>query len=357
MSRIDWLMLKRFAGRIGMVLIVCYGFMIMIETFDIGRFQRLNSLFGLGAAVFSLMASAARWTLKALPIVVLLGSLLALIDLQGRREIVAAKAAGMSIWRLARAPVLAVFLAGLLTTVGVERLVTEVNRSINPLPPGSTSVFTGSSRVWLSQEGGPGGHYVVQAGGIGPDRTSLTDATFFMTADPGGSRYSAPLAVLEADGWRLPEALQIRTNGAPLALPDFRIGSTMTPPELRLKLGASEDLTFTELAAALASPLADATTRNAIATRFGRMLSLPLLLAGAMLIAFAFTAGYRRTQQYGVAGLFGIVLGFVVFVTTEMADRAGSAGVIDPTFAAWGPAVVAIVIGMTVLLYKEDGRS
>jgi lipopolysaccharide export system permease protein len=45
----------------------------------------------------------------------------------------------------------------------------------------------------------------------------------------------------------------------------------------------------------------------------------------------------------------------VVFVLTEMADRAGSSGALDPTFAACGPAFVAILIGLTVLLYKEDG--
>jgi lipopolysaccharide export system permease protein len=51
------------------------------------------------------------------------------------------------------------------------------------------------------------------------------------------------------------------------------------------------------------------------------------------------------------------VLGFVVFLVTEMADRAGSAGVLDPTFAAVGPAFVAVLTGLTVLLYKEDGRA
>jgi lipopolysaccharide export system permease protein len=53
--------------------------------------------------------------------------------------------------------------------------------------------------------------------------------------------------------------------------------------------------------------------------------------------------------------VYAILIGFVVFVITEMADRAGSAGSLDPTFAACGPAFVAIVIGLTVLLYREDG--
>jgi lipopolysaccharide export system permease protein len=116
-------------------------------------------------------------------------------------------------------------------------------------------------------------------------------------------------------------------------------------------------MTFFELAAALSARMTDSGLRAAIAMRFMRLLTLPILLVGSLFIAFAFTAGYRRSSGYGVAVLYGIVLGFVVFVITEMADRAGSAGVLDPTLAAIGPGFVAIVIGLTVLLHKEDGRA
>lgn len=84
---------------------------------------------------------------------------------------------------------------------------------------------------------------------------------------------------------------------------------------------------------------------------------MPLMLIGSLMIAFAFTAGYRRTNKYGVAVLYGVVLGFVVYVIQEMAGMAGVAGVLKPAYAATGPAFVAIVIGVTVLLHKEDGRA
>ncbi len=88
-----------------------------------------------------------------------------------------------------------------------------------------------------------------------------------------------------------------------------------------------------------------------------RQLVLPVLLMGAVLIGFAFASGYRRTNKYGVAVLYGVVLGFVVYVVTELASQSGLAGVLDPTFAGAGPAFVAIVIGLTVLLFREDGRT
>lgn len=91
--------------------------------------------------------------------------------------------------------------------------------------------------------------------------------------------------------------------------------------------------------------------------RFLRLLAMPLVLAGSMVIGFAFTAGYRRNNKYGTAVLYGVVLGFVVYVITELAAMAGGAGALEPLFAAVAPAVVAIIIGTTVLLYKEDGRA
>jgi lipopolysaccharide export system permease protein len=114
-------------------------------------------------------------------------------------------------------------------------------------------------------------------------------------------------------------------------------------------------MTFYDLADALAGRITDPLLHRAVLTRFLRLLALPVLLVGALFIAFAFTAGYRKTNAYGRAIVYAILTGFVVFVITEMADRAGSAGALDPTIAACGPALVAIVIGLTVLLYREDG--
>jgi lipopolysaccharide export system permease protein len=129
----------------------------------------------------------------------------------------------------------------------------------------------------------------------------------------------------------------------------------MTLNDLQLKFKSTEDMTFYELAALLSTNVSDVALRNAVLTRFLRLLCLPALLVGSLFIAFAYTAGYRRTNGYGRAIIFAILTGFVVFVVTEMADRAGSAGVLDPIFAAAGPAFVTLVIGLTILLYKEDG--
>ena len=76
--------------------------------------------------------------------------------------------------------------------------------------------------------------------------------------------------------------------------------------------------------------------------------------AGAKL---AIASGYRRTNLLGWMVLYGISSGFVVYVAAELANQSGFAGVLDPTLAAAGTVCVEIVIGLTVLLFKRDGRA
>jgi lipopolysaccharide export system permease protein len=161
-----------------------------------------------------------------------------------------------------------------------------------------------------------------------------------------------------ADGaWQLEGASILRAGRAPEARASLAMPTLTTRADLLARFSSPQDLTLFEIAATLKAGVTEPALKSAMTTRLMRLLALPLLLAGAVLIAFAFTAGYRRDHKYGSAVLAGVVLGFVVFVITEMADRAGSAGLIDPSLAALGPALVAIVTGTTVLLFREDGLS
>jgi lipopolysaccharide export system permease protein len=53
--------------------------------------------------------------------------------------------------------------------------------------------------------------------------------------------------------------------------------------------------------------------------------------------------------------LTGVIAGFVLYVVNELARDLGLGGLVSPALAAWLPAVVAILISMTVLLRQEDG--
>lgn len=356
MNRIDRVILSRLGNRIAVAVGVIFGLICLVESLDAGRFFRLSELGGPQLALLTIAASAARWTIKTLSVTVLIGAIVGIIDLQTRRELVVIKAAGFSIWRILRAPVLAILLIGLGISAVADAAVTTINRVHNPTPTGSYGSLVPSGEIWLEQGSDDTG-YVIMANRLNPAEARLSEVTVFLRNAAEGSRVVAESATLQNGQWAFEAAYLHTPSFAPMRLaPDYTLASTSTPADLRLKYSSTEDLTLFEIVQTLATRVADPVFAASLTTRLLKLLTLPLLLVGSLLIAFAFTAGYRRTNKYGAAVLYGIVLGFVVFVITEMADRAGSAGVLNPTLAAVGPAFVAIVIGLTVLLRKEDGR-
>jgi len=356
MSRIDGLVTRRIASRVFVVIVVFFGLIGLTESLDGWRYQFLSENQGQGFALLAIFAAAARWSIKVLPVTVLIGAIIALLDLQNHRELMVIKAGGISIWRIVRGPLVFVLLASMGVSLFLDGWVTQLNRGILTVPRLTSTNIGGPNQVWFEQDS-ENGRFVVQAIRAGREAHIVSDATFFMPAGQAVSRIKAEKATLQFQKWHLENATLLSSNKFPRQVAEYDVPTTSTRADLELRLAATDDFTFFELRQALATGLSDPVARAAAEMRYAKLLALPALLIGSLLIAFAFTAGYRRTGSYGSTILYGIVLGFVVFVITEMADRAGSAGVLDPTFAAWGPAIVAIVIGLTVLLHKEDGRA
>ena len=355
MTRFDWIILRRITSRVTLTIVIFFGLIMLVESIDSSRYQYLQKIGGLELAFIGMVTAAVGWLSQGLPLLILVGTVIGMIDLQSRREMTAIKASGASVWRVVRAPAIAMLLFGFFITLYGDGVITTTNRQLDAAIPGaSTTAFSPSEGLWLEQMNGSD-HYVVHADHVVDNGSQMAGFTIFMPDGLRDGRVVAPTAELVTGAWLMPSALRYRAGLPPENLVNFRLPTTTTPADLKLKFSSTTDMTFYELAASLATNVSDPSLRNAVLTRFLRLLSLPALLIGSLFIAFAFTIGYRRTNGYGQAIIYAILTGFVVFVITEMADRAGSAGVLDPTFAACGPAFVAIVTGLTVLLYKEDG--
>lgn len=355
MTRIDWLVLSRLGSRIGVTVFVFYGLIALAESLDTWRFTYVADQKGLHMAVLMVAMSAVRWTIKTLPVTVLMGAILGLVDLKARHELTVIKASGLSIWRIVRAPTLALILISFVISLGAETISTQINRELSPTPPGQAAQLTPPGEIWLEQRG-EGVHYVLVARSMSAGGATLGDVTLFFLDGGEAPRLEAPEAQLANGSWSIPVATARSPDAPPRLLTDLSIPTRSSAAEISLKLASTEDMTFFELVALLQSGVADPSIRAAASMRAIKLLALPLVLAGSLFIAFAFTAGYRRNAQLGPAVLYGVVLGFIVFIITEMADRSGSTGVLDPLFAALAPAAIAIVIGVTVLLHREDGR-
>ena len=354
MNYIDRLVTKRILSRITLVILVIFGLICLTESLDTWRFKTLSDTQGQEIAILAIVANAARWSIKTLPVTVLIGAIIALLDLQSHRELIIIKASGVSIWKIIRLPVISIALIAFFISVFLDSKVTQINRSIMPSLQVTTQAVGDKRQVWLKQYSNDL-EYVIEGEKLGSSVYELKNLSIFL---PPKSKYSlieAKTAVLSLGEWKLKNVNLYTPSQPKLKVQNYSISTSSTRAELELRLASSEDFTFFELQKALALGIDDPVAKAAAATRLAKLMALPALLVGVLLIAFAFTSKFKRTGSYTSVILTGVFLGFVVFVINEMADRAGSSGVLDPLFAAWGPAIVAIVIGVTILLFIEDG--
>lgn len=356
MTRLDRFLAMRVLFGIVGVVTVFFAIISLSESLDTWRFNHIAETRGQWIAILSVLASGARWSIKALPVTVLIGSIVALLNLQSHSELLVMKASGLSIWQIVRGPVIAVFLVSGAITLYGDAQVTTLNRFIAPAPQSAGATIGASKQIWLEQKTDQK-HYLIQARSSATDGNGLDEVVVFLGPGFNLRRILARTAQLHDGLWVFVDARLFSATSTYQEVDSYVLETDSSAADLKLKLASTEDFTFFELAAALKNGITDPASRAAASTRYAKLLSMPILLVGTLLIAFAFTGGYRRTGLYSSTILYGIVLGFVVFVINEMADRAGSSGVLDPMLAAWGPAVVSTIIGLTVLLYKEDGRA
>ena len=358
MSRIGRVMCVRLASRIGLVVGIFFGIILLVEFLDTGRFSQTAEIAGPWTSTGLAFMSALRWSLLGLPVTVLIGAIVGLIDLHSHREMVIVSASGRSIWSAMRWPVLMILVFGVAVTTVVDSFSIRIYQQLDAAQIGWGRAYGVQNReTWFSQTGADG-DYMLYARSVLQGGTELRDVSILRYLPTGetGTRIHADSAVLERGYWRIMDGTVLDVDSAPRPFAEMELATIATPSELSLKLGTAEDMSWFDLRRSLRAGITDPFARAAAETRFQKLNAVPFVLAGSLLIAFAFTGGYRRTGHYGWTMVYGIVLGLVVFVITEMADRAGSAGVLNPIAAAWGPALVAIVIGLTVILRKEDGR-
>jgi lipopolysaccharide export system permease protein len=351
MTRIDWVILKRLMGRIGLTVFLLFGLAALVESLNTWRFEHFSDIGGPLLGLAWIGATALLWSLNTLPVALLVGAIVALLDLEARGELTVIKSTGMSVWRMLRVPLLVVIVGVGAAAIAADSLTVLAMRSFNLSLPSAGA----NGRFWLEQRAGDE-RYVVAAEHPLAGGQVLEDVTFFLPQGLQGPRIQSPRATYRNGAWHLPEGVRFSPDSAPIPIANLEIPTESTAGDLSARLASPSDLTIVDLVRIAALGMSDTEAQAPVMMRLAKLLVLPIALGAAVVIAFAFTAGYRRTNKYGPTVLYGIVLGFVVYLVMEMAAIAGSAGILQPAFAAFAPAFVAMVVGTTVLLFREDGR-
>lgn len=298
---------------------------------------------------------------EVMPFSVLFAAMATFWRLTRMNELVVVRSAGVSVWQF------------LLPVVAVAMVIGAINISaLNPLASvllfkheqlqseyssssASTLAVSGSG-LWLRQSEGDG-NSVIHAKRVSEEAMRLHDVIIFRfeSADEFTSRIDAKRAELEDGVWRLYEAWTTRPGEESKFVESMEVPTELTPEKIHNSFAPPETISFWSLPDFIALLEDAGFSANPHKLQFHRLLALPVLLAAMILIAATFSLRQHRQGGVALMVLSGVLAGFLIYVVSNVVFALGISGKIPVVLAAWTPAGASLVLGVTALLYMEDG--
>jgi lipopolysaccharide export system permease protein len=354
-----------FAGRFAkMVLAMFIMFFLLIATVSyfelVGKaIERENYDVLRGLAVVTLRVPA--FSEHALPFAVLFGSIAAFVTANRRLEVVIARAAGISAWQFLLPATIVGLLFGILATTVYNPIAVKMRASaslINSVVQSDshTAFETDSGPIWMRQAGGDR-ESIIGANESFDSGLGLIDVTA-MVYDRTGKfieRVDAETALYSPGAWLLSNATVTTPGATPHRADAYRLPTLLGPENIQQAFDNINGISFWGLPELIETADKAGIPSDRYRLRYNSLLAQPILLVAMVLIAAIVSLRFSRSKELGQMILAGIGVGFVLYVVTKIARDLGGAGMVPAPLAAWLPAIVATLIGTTVLLHLEDG--
>jgi lipopolysaccharide export system permease protein len=364
MSRIERYVLARTLGGVGAALAVISSVILLIQFVDLSRTIGVRADVS-AADIFGLTLLKSPAVIEILlPFVFLFGGIGAFVGLNRRSELVAMRAAGVSAWRFISPAALAAFIAGVIAVVALNPISAALSARFEADRAKIMANYLGDipKDIWLRQ-GDEHTQMVIHAtsrdtvqGEVRLRGVSL----FIYQKNKAGQpefkrRLEAGEAVLRPGFWQLRDVREATAGESSVRSDSLSIRSSLDSEAAVERFASPTAIAFWRLPAAIKLTEDSGFSASGYRLRFQQLLATPVMFAAMAVLAAAFSL--RLVRLGGLAGLAGagVALGFVVFFFNQFSGALGRADIIPLFAAAWAPAAVALLSGLTLLCYTEDG--
>lgn len=363
-GRLERYVMARMLGGVGAALAVISAVILLIQFVELS--SQVGTRADVGASsIFGLTLLRAPALIQILlPFCFLFGGMGAFVGLNRKSELVAMRAAGVSAWRFILPS------AGLAAALGVLAvgLLNPVSASLNARFEAERARLMENylgdrpQDVWIRQ-GDDRTQIVMHA----RDRETRAGtvilrgvSVFIYEKDERGApefrrRLEATEARLMPGFWRLSNVAEAGAGQSSIRSESLSIRSTLDAEAAMERFASPEAIAFWRLPAAIRLTEQAGFSAAGYRLRLQQLLATPLLYAAMSILAAAFSL--RLARLGGLAGLAGagVALGFIMFFFNQFAGALAKADIIPLAAAAWAPVLVALLAGLSLLCYTEDG--
>jgi len=294
---------------------------------------------------------------RFLPFSVLLGTLITFATLSQNSEIVAMKAAGLSAHQIL-APMFVASLAVAVISFAFNDYVVAPNTARLKLwqaaEYGTVAADSDArNNVWV-REGGD----LINAGSVqGSGNDTVLQNVQIYLRNNGGLRQviSASSARYTNGAWTLEnsETFDVATTEVKKA-ERLIVGKGITPDRFNYVKVDGDSLGFFPLMRAIEDLKSAGRRTENLEGILWHKLSGPLSTLLMPLLAAVAAFGLARSGALFLRAVIGMALGFAYFVADNFALAMGNLGAYPPWIAAWGPFLLFLLIGETVLVRTEE---
>ena len=298
---------------------------------------------------------------EIMPFILLFAAMASLWRIARSRELVVARAAGVSVWQILAPPVGVAIVIGIFTTTLLNPLAAVLLKRQERLHAHYTSYEPASFAVaatglWLRQVH-DGDATIIHAREVTQNGASLRDVTMFRFEgqDTFKSRLDAARAQLADGHWLLEDITVYRPGEVSERIAQRRIKTSLTPTEIYHSFAPPETISFWALPDFIAVMAKAGFTAEPQKLQYHRLLSMPVLLAAMTLLAAAFTLQSHRYGHVALLIASGVLTGVGVHVMSNLVFAIGLGSRLPVAIAAWAPAAATLMLALAALLYLEDG--
>lgn len=352
-----------FRRQVGTIVQFAIGIMLIVLIVDFtevsGRLPESSHFTALDTLYLSMLRVPSIMQ-TTFPFIILFASMATLIGLNRKYELVIARSAGVSAWQFLAPLAFASFLIG----IGLVTIVNPIAARTLQLSELQEVAAGLRNRGSLEHQGPPWirqktdeGVTIIGARTAADNGLLLGDATFLRIEGDNTiiERLDAKKAELESGKWVLTDVRRFRAGKPETHVDTMEIKTNLEPEFVQESLSDPKTIPFFELPRKIEAAHSFGLSADSFAVQFHTLIALPFLLMAMTLIAAVVSLKFARFGQSISVIVGGIIAGFVLYVGSVLIKAFGSAGTIPPIAAAWIPVVVAMALGVTILLHKEDG--
>ncbi|MEM6780741.1 MAG: LPS export ABC transporter permease LptG [Pseudomonadota bacterium] len=296
-----------------------------------------------------------------LPFAVLFGAIFTFWQLTRRYELIAVRAAGLSVWQILSPILLSAFLIGLLQVTLINPfgalLIGKFEALENTHLSRQTNLISLSKQgLWLKQDHGEG-HVIVHADTIDSEQWALEKiiVLFFDETYNFVRRLDAGRAELEPGQWSFQDVVSNRPQALPEKSEFITMATDLTREDIEDSFASPETISFWALPSFIETMQNTGFDPVRLKLHYQVLLSQPVLYLAMILLAACVSLRPPRNGGAFLLIASGIFVGFMIFFASSFLQALGASHQIPLVLAAWSPSVVAMLIGTTIIMSLEDG--